>query len=434
MTERDPIMRPPAWAKQLSLSGVTGTNGKTSTTLFLSAMLSGPASPCMCMTTLGSYLGAERLPVPQSFQGMLQGMRACLDAGGRHAALEVTSETLARGFASIWHLSLGVFTNLSHDHLDAHGSAEHYFASKAQLFHALVPGDAAVINGNDEVAPLLDEVISAGVHRVVYGMSNRAPELALDLTGRDPVVSWEGTRLSVELGSEHGFRKLELMVPCIGDVFAENALAALAAAMVRGVPPEVAAERVSRSPPIPGRFECVVEAPRVVVDFAHSPDALERTLKTARTLCTGELSVVFGAGGGRDRLKRPLMGQAAMLADHLFITSDNPRHEDPGVIAEEIAEGCDRRDKVEITLDRGQAIEKAVLAARENGPRRDRWQGPRAGPGHWPLRGTVLRSRSGWCRCRASDSAQNRMSFGPRARRCFVEPAGAHAYSSPARI
>ncbi|HEU5074708.1 MAG TPA: Mur ligase family protein, partial [Polyangiaceae bacterium] len=266
---------------------MTGTNGKTSTTFYLAAMLGTSAAPCAYTTTLGTYLGAERLEVPHSYGGMFDGMRACLARGGRHVVLEVTSETLARGFAHKWPCDVGVFTNLSHDHLDAHGSVEHYFASKAQLFHTLPPGSHAVINGNDEAASLLVEVLPRGIELVSYGMRSRAAELPLDVIGHEPSIDWTGTSLEVSLNGQ----RARLVVPTIGDVFAENALAALAAAVASGVEPALAAERLKRCPAIPGRFECVVETPRVVVDYAHSPDALARTLATARQLCTGSLAV-----------------------------------------------------------------------------------------------------------------------------------------------
>ena len=325
-------------------------------------MLGTPAAPCSYTTTLGTYLGAQRLDLPHSYGGMLDGMRACLAAGGRHAVLEITSETLARGFCQLWPCDVGVFTNLTHDHLDAHGSFEHYFASKAQLFHSLPSGAHAVINGNDEVAPLLAEVLPPGVKLVSYGMRTRTPELPLDVIGGEPSIDWSGTSLEVRLGAGES---LTLKVPTVGDVFAENALAALVAAIASGVEPAVAAERLTRCPVIPGRFECVVETPRVVVDYAHSPDALCRTLETARKLCSGSLSVVFGAGGGRDRLKRPLMGRAAELADRILVTTDNPRREDPVRIADEVVLGIEARDKVRIIHDRRQAIESAIREAAE---------------------------------------------------------------------
>jgi len=325
-------------------------------------MLGTPDAPCAYTTTLGTYIGARRLDVPHSYGGMLDGMRACLAGGGRHVVLEITSETLARGFCQLWPCDVGVFTNLTHDHLDAHGSFEHYFASKAQLFHTLRSGAHAVINGNDEVASLLAEVLPSGVTRVSYGMSSRAAELPLDVTGHTPTIDWDGTTFEV---TWQGGESLTLRVPTVGDVFAENALAALIAAVASGVEPATAAERLKSCPPIPGRFECVVDSPRVVVDYAHSPDALSRTLETARKLCRGSLAVVFGAGGGRDRLKRPLMGAAAELADRIVVTTDNPRRENPADIANEIVEGITARDKVRVVPDRRQAIECAIREAAE---------------------------------------------------------------------
>jgi len=325
-------------------------------------MLGTPSAPAGYTTTLGTYLGERRLDLPHSYSGMLDGMRACLAHGGRHVVLEITSETLARGFARLWPCDLGVFTNLSHDHLDAHGSFEHYFASKAQLFHTLPSGAHAVVNGNDEVAPVLAEVLPPEVKLVTYGMRSRPCALPVDVVGHEPALSWGGTEFDVALPTGESLR---LMVPTIGEVFAENALAALTAAVASGVEPALAAERLQRCRGIPGRFECVVETPRVVVDYAHSPDALQRTLETARKLCSGTLVVVFGAGGGRDRQKRPLMGRAAELADRIFVTTDNPRREEPARIAGEIMDGIEARDKVRLVLDRSEAIDQAIADASE---------------------------------------------------------------------
>jgi UDP-N-acetylmuramoyl-L-alanyl-D-glutamate--2,6-diaminopimelate ligase len=364
------IPAPPGWSAGLFTVGVTGTNGKTSTTRWTAACLARVARPVAQTTTLGSFLDDAPFPAARDFAGFLATMRAALDAGGRFAAIEVTSEALARGFARAWPSRVGVFTNLSHDHLDAHGSPEHYLASKAQLFVGLPPGGYAVLNAGDPASDLLAEVLPPGVAVVRYlvcsrGVATVEPELrALAI---EP--TWEGTRVVLEGRGALAGAPRELHIRAIGDVYAENAMAALAAAMVAGVPAGEAAAALGHAPVPRGRFEPVNPegaGPRVVVDYAHTPDALARTVAVARKLCTGALVVVFGAGGDRDKAKRAPMGLAASRADRVVLTSDNPRSEDPARIAAQIREGIESRVDVEVELDRRAAIRAAIGAAGEN--------------------------------------------------------------------
>jgi UDP-N-acetylmuramoyl-L-alanyl-D-glutamate--2,6-diaminopimelate ligase len=288
-------------------------------------------------------------------------MRRLLDAGGRHAAVEFTSEALALGAARSWPCRVGVFTNLSHDHLDAHSSPEHYLASKAQLFMALSAGGSAILNGCDSNAALLEEVVPAGVERIRYGVASRGePWAELDLAAHSVAVSWAGTKLALTASSRFDRVPPELTLRAIGDVYAENALAALAAALVSGVPPQATARALADCPAVAGRFERVSESPNVVIDYAHSPDALTRTLCIARSLCRARLTLVFGAGGDRDRDKRPLLGAAAAAADRVVLTSDNPRSEDPHEIAAAIRAGLGAHPAVDEELDRARAIELAI--------------------------------------------------------------------------
>ena len=364
------IPAPPDWSRRLLTVGITGTNGKTSTTRWTAACLARLARPVAQTTTLGSFLDDAPFEVTRDFDGFLATMRAGLDAGGRFAAIEVTSEALARGFARAWPCRVGVFTNLTHDHLDAHGSPEHYLASKAQLFVGLPEGGAAVLNAADPASELLAEVIPHGVRVVRFAVPSRGevtgePELrALEV---EP--TWTGTRVVIEGRGELAAAPRELRIRAIGDVYAENALAALAAAMMAGVPADEAAEALANAPVPSGRFEPVSPegtGPRVVVDYAHTPDALERTVAIARKLCRGALVVVFGAGGDRDRDKRAPMGIAASAADRIVLTSDNPRSEDPASIAAQIREGIEARVAVSVELDRRAAIRAAILGAAEN--------------------------------------------------------------------
>src|SRR6187402_2794467 len=185
---------PPAWASSLTSVGVTGTNSKTSTTGMVAALLGLLCRPVARVTTLGCFLEQELLNVPPHYDGFLETMRRCRDAGGRYAALELTSEALALGFAQAWPCRVGVFTNLSLDHSDAHGSPEHYLASKAQLFLSLAPGGTAVLNGRDSAAQLLSEVIPSGVDVLTYGVPSRGEAWApLDLAAHSLELSFQGT-------------------------------------------------------------------------------------------------------------------------------------------------------------------------------------------------------------------------------------------------
>ena len=359
-----PPPEPPEWAEQLWSVGVTGTNGKTSTTGMVAALLGLLARPVARTTTLGCFLDDEQLEVPGHYAGFLATMQRCVEAGGRYAALELTSEALAMGFAKAWPCRVGAFTNLSLDHSDAHGSAEQYLAAKAQLFMSLPAGASAVLNACDENAQLLQEVLPEGVGVLRYGVASRGVAWAgLDLAADAIVPSFDGTRAALLPSLRFPELPSQLELRAIGDVFVENALAALGCALLAGVPVEPAVRLLATLPAPPGRFQVVRQSPHVVVDYAHTPDALVRTLATARQLCRGALTVVFGAGGDRDKAKRPLLGAAACAADHIVLTSDNPRSEAPGVIMDEIAAGITAHGSVTREQDRARAIQLALARA-----------------------------------------------------------------------
>ncbi len=350
--------------------GVTGTNGKTTTTAWVAAALRVLGSPVARATTVGFFLDDEEVPIEKSYDGFISGMKAALDRGGKYAAIEVTSEALAHGFARAWPCRVGVFTNLTHDHLDAHGSPEHYLASKAQLFVSLGDGCSAVLNAGDPVYELLREVVPGGVGVRSYAVPARGEIKGTpDIVATSVDVSWEGTRVTCDVRDPSSGLPREVRVRAIGEVYAENALAALLGAVAAGVPPEEARKAIASAPPPPGRFEVIGERPRVVVDYAHSPDALARTVSTAKRLAAeggGKLAVVFGAGGKRDKAKRAPMGEAARPADVVVLTTDNPRNEDPAEIARAIAEGLKGHPDVRTELDRRRAIIDAIRKAGEH--------------------------------------------------------------------
>ncbi len=364
MTQQRPPS-PPTWAASFVTVGTTGTNGKTTTTGWIAAALRRISKPVARATTIGFYLDDEPFEIERTYDGFLRGMKECADRGGTHAAVEVTSEALAMSFAAAWRFKVGVFTNLTHDHLDAHGSFEHYLASKAQLFMRLPPGGTAVLNASDPFIDLLGEVIPAHANVLTYAVPARgAPHGEPDVLATSVEPTWAGTRIALDVKNPASGLPRELTVRGIGTVYAENAIGALLGSMAAGVPAHDAADAIAAAAPPAGRFEVIHEKPYVVVDYAHSPDALARTVEVARGLAQGvRLTAVFGAGGHRDREKREPMGAAARSADVVILTTDNPRDEDPAVIAQALKQGLAGHPRVHLELDRAKAIERAIFDA-----------------------------------------------------------------------
>ena len=361
-----PTQAPVAWARDLFTFGVTGTNGKTSTVHLLASVLEAAGHPALSVSTVGYALQGQPLSLPTSAQGFLDACARLHQMGGRHAVVECTSQSLAEGYARRWCFDMGVFTNLSADHLATHGSWEHYLASKAQLFTHLGPGRVAVLNAADPYGLMLDKVIPPDVERRLFCSPTRGPALRdADLAVATVAVSVEGTQVTLAPSTWADALGGALSVRMVGEVFAENALAA-AAGLAAGLPGEAIARGLAQCPPVAGRFEVLARQPTVVVDYAHEADALERTCNTARTLTHGQLWVVFGAGGDTSGDKRIPMGEAVgRSADVAIVTNDNPRTESPEHIADMLTAGLTTggRARVERILDRGAAIERAVRSA-----------------------------------------------------------------------
>jgi UDP-N-acetylmuramoyl-L-alanyl-D-glutamate--2,6-diaminopimelate ligase len=352
--------------RALRTAAVTGTNGKTTTTTMIAAVVAAAGEPSARLTTLGAWVGDDKIEAPDPNQEFLATVETAVARGGKTFACEVTSKALLGGLARRWRPHVAVFTNLTRDHLDMHGSAEAYLAAKAQLFMALGPGGVAVMNADDPSSALIREVMPA--HAAVCTFSVKDPTATLAATAVTP--SAKGTKVTLAPSPLADALGGALQLRVVGAVHAQNALAAALASHALGYPAEAIARGLSDFVTVAGRFQIVAERPLVVVDYAHTPDGLDGTLRTAREIVVaegrgGRVVCVFGCGGGRDRGKRPQMGAIAdRLADDVVLTTDNPRFEEPAAIAAEVQAGVPAaRARWTVELDRRRAIEAAIAAA-----------------------------------------------------------------------
>ncbi len=351
-------------ARSMNVVGVTGTNGKTTVTHLIHAVVKESGNSVEIMGTMGTRVGetyaSTGFTTPESTD-LQRLLRESVDRGTSWVAMEVSSHALTQKRTFATDFSAVVFTNLTEDHLDYHGDMNRYLAAKEMLFDPESRGTegdvVAVINTDD---PAGEQIAGRTHDRVVtYGMGGGADYRARHLRTQN-----RGTHY--ELVTPQGSTGVEL--PLLGGFNVGNALAAQATAMELGLSLEIVTRGVEAVASIPGRME-VVRGNHpflVVVDFAHTPDALDQALRAARAFTTGKLTVVFGCGGDRDREKRPRMGVVAgELADRVVVTSDNPRHEDPSAIIDEILAGMPGGAGVLREEDRAQAIRGALRRARE---------------------------------------------------------------------
>lgn len=337
-------------SQSLDVIGVTGTNGKTTTVHMLKAILEAAGIPNGTIGTVGAAFGQRTVdllhttPLPPQLQRLFAEMR---DDGTRAVAMEVSSHALALGRVDDVRFRIAVLTNVTRDHLDFHRSMEAYSAAKRRLFE-MAP--VAVLNADDPYGARWIGQLAAGARVVAYGMRSD------DVKAENVSLSPSGSRFDI------GGRAFELRLP--GRFNVANALAAIAAARQLGVEDAVIARGLAAMPPVPGRMERFSEGGiDVVVDYAHTPDALESVLRALRETTRGGLAIVFGCGGERDRGKRAIMGDiAGRYADAVYVTSDNPRGEAPSAIAADVVAGISGPRVVE--LDRRRAIERAVTGAR----------------------------------------------------------------------
>lgn len=322
----------------LRLVGVTGTNGKTSVTNFVAQLCSALGLPA---STIGTLTSARTTPSAPELARILRTTRDQWSHDGV-VAMEVSSHALDQHRVEGLHFDVGVFTNLTHDHLDYHQTMDNYFAAKARLFapevasHAVICvddawGEKLAMNRRDAVVAATDSLDD-----VVVGDESIS-------------FTWRGTRIDAKVGGLFNVTNMFLACEAVRALgFTEDEIASVASAVHA----------------VPGRFEVVTTTPLVLVDYAHTPDGLERVLRDVRTRSIGRVIVVFGCGGDRDQDKRPVMGAiASQLADVVMITNDNPRSEDPEVIARAIQNGCVGRATVQVVLDRAEAIGAALSMA-----------------------------------------------------------------------
>lgn len=346
-------------AKSLNIAGVTGTNGKTTIAFLIHYLMNKAVKRCGLLGTIYYDLGGQREhathTTPESME-LSRYLARIRDNGCRAVAMEVSSHSLSQDRVHGIPFKAGVFTNLTQDHLDYHGTMDKYFEAKAMLFEAIAAQKSGkmIINADDPWGRKLIQRFE-GTGRVVrYGFGVGAD---LQATG----VRYDLTGTSFELNAKG--RQMLVRTPLIGDFNVYNTLAALAAADVLGANFREAVGHLKDAPQVPGRLERVSDDSskfHIYVDYAHTPDALVNVLRTLRALRPERIITVFGCGGDRDRLKRPLMARAAEAGSEICIlTSDNPRTEDPKQIAADARKGFTRKSYAEI-LDRAEAIKTAI--------------------------------------------------------------------------
>jgi UDP-N-acetylmuramoyl-L-alanyl-D-glutamate--2,6-diaminopimelate ligase len=354
-------------SRDMTVIGITGTNGKTSCAHYLARALAAGGDRCGLIGTLGYgepgalRPGLHTTPDALTLQAELARLR---DAGVGHVAIEVSSHALEQHRTAGILFAGAVFTNLGHDHLDYHSDLAAYGLAKKKLF--MMPGlRFAAINRDDPFGRELIGSLVPDIRCIAYGLGDVAAGLQAQFHIDAAGVALSDAGLTLDIASSWGEGRLE--APLLGRFNAQNLPAVLSVLLMLDIPFDEALGRMSVVRPVSGRMERfggVDRLPLVIVDYAHTPDALAEALAALRPHCPGRLWCVFGCGGNRDRAKRPLMGAiAARLADRIVLTSDNPRDEDPDAIIAAIRAGIERVDAVEIIAERAAAIRHAIEGA-----------------------------------------------------------------------
>jgi UDP-N-acetylmuramoyl-L-alanyl-D-glutamate--2,6-diaminopimelate ligase len=346
-------------AVEPTLVGVTGTNGKTTVAYLLAQALAEPRRPCGYIGTLGYGWPNDLVRHGHTTPDCLTLHREIAELAASRIALEVSSHALAQDRVAGLSFDTAVFTNLTRDHLDEHGDFASYGKAKLALFRR-PELKHAIVNADDPFAAAVAAALPHGCELIRTSTRGAAADIAAR------IVRTDLSGLDLEISGRFGAGRLRS--PLIGSFNAENLLAALGALMAQGMGLKGACAALGIAKPAPGRMEVLGGPPArpwVVVDYAHTPDALRRVLVTLEAASAGELWCVFGCGGDRDRGKRPLMGAvAADLADRIVLTDDNPRSEDPAAIVREIRTGVGDHPRVSVVHDRRAAIKMAIERAR----------------------------------------------------------------------
>lgn len=347
--------------KELSVIGVTGTNGKTSISTFLKELLELNKSKVGLVGTISINNGKEIIEskntTPESAD-LQKHFRTMVESGCKYCAMEVSSHSLMLHRVDATDFKIGIFTNLTPDHLDFHNTLDEYRKAKELLFHKT--SLANIINVDDEGGQkIIESIKDLKTPLYTYGIDNKADFMATDIN-----INASGTSYKLITPTYQA----DIYVPVPGKFTVYNTLAVISACYMLNIPKEIIIEGLSSTKGVPGRFESVKndKGIHVIVDYAHTPDALENVIKTARGFANNRVITVFGCGGDRDNSKRPMMGKIAdELSDIAILTSDNPRTENPHQIIEHVLKGMSS-DNYEVVIDRKEAIQRAINLAEKD--------------------------------------------------------------------
>ncbi|WP_448212885.1 UDP-N-acetylmuramoyl-L-alanyl-D-glutamate--2,6-diaminopimelate ligase [Colwellia sp. MEBiC06753] len=351
--------------QQLTLIGVTGTNGKTSTSQMIASLLNTCQHKAAVIGTTGAGMIENLTPIANTTPGpteLNQLMASFVEQDISHVAMEVSSHALEQQRIQAGQFAVAVFTNLTREHLDYHQTMAAYAQAKFEIFSGQ-QSQVAVINADDDYGQVWLKQLEQPV--IAYGRSEKIARYARFVQASDIELSAHG--ISFTINTEHESVKANSQL--LGMFNVDNALAAVATLLALDIPLARIAQAISQLTPSAGRMETYFadNKPTAIVDYAHTPDALENALVACQQHCQGELWVVFGCGGDRDKGKRPQMGSIAeRYAQHVIITNDNPRSEAPELIAHDILSGCTRTEKITVMLDRNQAVRSTLIHAKPN--------------------------------------------------------------------
>lgn len=354
-------------SEQLTLVGITGTNGKTSTSQMIAGLIEGLGKSTAVIGTTGAGKINKLSPIVNTTPGateLNQLLSEFVSESVKLVAMEVSSHALDQGRIKAEQLAIAVFTNLSRDHLDYHQTMENYAEAKRAIFSGSNE-QIAVINGDDIQAQAWLPKLTKAQPTIVYGFDTSISQYPRFVRATDIIQNQRGVAFTLVTEQQ----QVDITSPLLGRFNIANLLAAIAVTMSQGFALKDIAKQVSQLRPSYGRMECYSQDNKAtsVVDYAHTPDALDNALTACRQHCDGDLWLVFGCGGDRDKGKRSLMGQVAEnRADHIVITNDNPRTEAPEMIANDILSGCQHPEKITVILDRKQAVTSTIAHAKEN--------------------------------------------------------------------